>query len=633
MKDGILVTAKWILKFDNTCIQLETEKGIMDLPAMAVWEAEFERKMIDGYQHSLPSADLSDIRFSRFPIDIGLLIKGTDYSDLSICFAAVRGENTQPLDHISIDQVIHENVWYILDEAVAETIGQLALKNMVVPGPINTGDLIWLRGRDRLLLPVVEQSSIELTENHNAGFELPELNAELFTYQKSGVRFLSYIADQSLGCILADEMGLGKTLQIIGLLASEKRMDRVPNLIICPATLLENWRRELTRFAPQLSVHIHAGSYRTGQPAFFSNFDVTVISYETAVKDELILSSVNWNILSLDEAQNIKNPEAQRTRTVKQMQRRVSVAVTGTPVENRLTDLWSLADFALPGLLGNLRSFEEAFDNNEHHASVLAPLVAPILLRRKVLDVAKDLPLRIDIDQALVVNDTMAVEYESVRNRIMLEYGKQGSLVSIGKLRQLCSHPKLLGLMENITLEDNPKYRRLIEVLEEIFESEEKVLIFTSYLDMSDLITNDLKTRFRKTWISSIDGRVDISKRQPLIDEFTAHNGPGVLVLNPIAAGTGLNITAANHIIHYNPEWNPALEDQASARAYRRMQTRPVSIHHFFYVNTVEEVMMERLRLKRGIAREAVTGHEGKEEILNIAYAMQISPLQQIGKP
>ncbi len=624
-----IYNARWSQDETRTKLVLLSGDREVEIPAMAIWEAQFEKSQIEGFETQAPSEDLPNLKFSRFPLEVGLMISGSGLKDLSIHFSTVTNQTFISLN--SIDQTINNGTWYPLDVSLQEALDALDEKGIQVPGKINVGQMIWLKGKDRLDIPVFDSTSIEQIDAADDGFILPEVNAELFPYQKSGVRFLSHISDESLGCILADEMGLGKTLQIISLLAIEKKMGRGPNLVICPATLLENWRRELHRFAPQLSILIHAGAHRTGQPAIFNGFDVVVASYETAIRDEILLSSTGWNVVTLDEAQNIKNPDAQRTRAVKQIPRRNSVAVTGTPVENRLTDLWSIADFALPGLLGDRNSFEASFYNNEADASLLAPLVAPILLRRRILEVAKDLPPRIDIDQALTLTPDMASGYERIRNEIMAQYGGRGSLVAIGKLRQFCAHPDLVEPGNRMPVDENPKYRRLLEVLEEIFEAGEKVLIFTSYLDMSDLITSDLPKRFPHLWVRSIDGRVPVEMRQPMIDDFSNHKGPGAFVLNPIAAGTGLNITAANHVIHYNPEWNPALEDQASARAYRRTQTRPVTVHHFFYADTVEDVIMARLLTKRGIAREAVTGHEGDEDSLSIARAMEVSPLRNVG--
>lgn len=439
--------------------------------------------------------------------------------------------------------------------------------------------------------------------------------------------FLSAVARESIGCVLADEMGLGKTLQVIALLSIEKAAARGPNLIVCPATLLENWRREIAAFAPHLLTLVHSGFTRTGNPVVFASYDVVVVSYETAVRDEPLLSSAVWNVLALDEAQNIKNPDAQRTAAVKGLPRRVSLAVTGTPVENKLTDLWSIADFALPGLLGSRKDFETAYDDSHEDASRLAPVVAPILLRRRVADVARDLPPRIDIPQVLSMTRQMASLYEDIRKEIADTYGTSATLVALGKLRQFCAHPRLLGISWEDPAKGMPKYQRLVEILEEIFAHGQKALVFSSFTGMADILLEDIPKRFPSAWAGVIDGRVPVEDRQALVDRFSEHDGFGFLALNPKAAGVGLNITAANHVIHYNPEWNPAVEDQASARAHRRKQKLPVTVHHLFFADSVEEVVADRLDLKRMIAGGAVVGHKGTSDASDIARALMISPL------
>jgi SNF2 family DNA or RNA helicase len=426
-------------------------------------------------------------------------------------------------------------------------------------------------------------------------------------------------------------MGLGKTIQVIALMLAEHSAGRSPALVIAPATLLENWRRELAQFAPSLSIVVHAGPGRAGIVSKLAEFDVVVTSYDIAVRDEPMLSAIRWNILALDEAQNIKNPDAQRTMAVKHFPRRVSLAVTGTPVENTLTDLWSLSDFALPGLLGKRTDFESHFDNTDLDASQLAPLVAPILLRRRVKEVAKDLPERIDIPQPIAMSRRMAEMYEEVRLAAIAEYGKAAALVTLQRLRMFCCHPGLAGYDLPDPEDQMPKYQRLTELLEEIFSREEKCLVFTSYTGMTDIFLLDLPVRFKDQYFNFIDGRVPVPGRQTIVDEFTVSPRGGALFLNPKAAGVGLNITAANHVIHYNPEWNPAVEDQASARAYRRKQQRPVTVHQLYFVDSVEEFMIGRLGLKRGLAEHAATGHKGEATASEVMQALNISPLSGIG--
>ncbi|EQD52890.1 SNF2/RAD54 family helicase, partial [mine drainage metagenome] len=457
--------------------------------------------------------------------------------------------------------------------------------------------------------------------------DLPSVTAQLYAYQIRGVRWLCAVASGGLGCILGDEMGLGKTLQVIVLLASEKNHGHGPNLVVCPSTLLENWRREIAKFCPSLAVLVHQGAGRTGSASILSSVDVVVASYDTVVRDQILLSVVQWNCLVLDEAQAIKNPEARRSAVAKSIPRRVSLAVTGTPVENCLEDLWSIADFALPGMLGSRSEFLAHFEDTVTDAQRLGPLVSPILLRRLVSEVADDLPPRIDIPQPLRLDGTQAEAYERIRREAEAEYGCAAGLVALNRLRMFCTHPRLLDAGSGDPAEGWPKYQRLLEILEEIFSAGEKALVFSSYTGMSDILVSDLPLRFGTVHVDWIDGRVSIAERQIRVDRFAETPKPGVLVLNPHAAGTGLNIAAANHVIHYNPEWNPAVQDQASARAYRRGQTRPVTVHQFFYMDTVEEVITERLDAKRDLAAGAARGTAAEPDSGEILKALQRSPL------
>lgn len=624
--------ARWILSALADRVVLDTGSGLVEPEALAIWEVEFESRVeISGFTVARPSDDLPKIDFSRFPMELSVVARGSSSEGLSLALASDLEGHISELPSPVPSQIVLDGRWFLIDkEVVDETVKVLTDKYIPVAGRINIGQLIWLRGKDRL--PV---SFADLTADTDApGSNLPKQEnlglrsgTELFDYQEIGVSFLAAVARESIGCILADEMGLGKTLQIIALLSIEKAVTRGPNLIVCPATLLENWRREIAVFAPHLSTLIHSGPTRAGNPVIFASYDVVVTSYETAVRDEPLLSSTKWNVLALDEAQNIKNPDAQRTVAVKGLPRRVSLAVTGTPVENKLTDLWSIADFALPGLLGSRKDFESVYDDSHEDASRLAPVVAPILLRRRVADVAKDLPPRIDVPQVLSMTRQMASLYEDIRKEIVDTYGTSATLVALGKMRQFCTHPRLLGIPWDDPAKGMPKYQRLVEILEEIFASGQKALVFSSFTGMADILLDDIPKRFPSAWSGFIDGRVPVEDRQALVDRFSEHDGFGFLALNPKAAGVGLNITAANHVIHYNPEWNPAVEDQASARAHRRKQKLPVTVHHLFFANTVEEVVADRLDLKRMIAGGAVVGHKGTSDASDIARALMISPL------
>ena len=336
---------------------------------------------------------------------------------------------------------------------------------------------------------------------------------------------------------------------------------------------------------------------------------------------------IEWNVVILDEAQNIRNPCADRTRCVKELRRKVGIAVTGTPVENRLRDLWSIMDFVVPGYLGNLRGFEARYGGDSEAATALEPLISPLMLRRRMSEVASDLPERIDIPEILELSDAEAYAYDVLREETRDKYGAAATLVSLGKLRQFCAHP---SIVEDAVLGPDTafsKFERLKELLNEIFFRNEKALVFTTYTKMADRIT-EMAARDLGAMSETLDGRRPIEDRQRLIDCFSAYRGPAVLVLNPRAGGSGLNISAANHVIHYNPEWNPAVEDQASARAHRRGQVRPVTVRRLILAETVEEVMDERLQRKRAVADAAVVGIEGKEEdYADILLALERSPL------
>ena len=583
-----------------------------------------------------PNSALPEYNFSRFPAEPGLLLTGKSPDSIRVDLVGRGGGEYACANCRDADQMFIGKTWYPFALSDYEdSLDKIKEYNILFGQFITVGQLIWLKTQTDLGIELIERLESSTPAEMHAPATLNAadwgLNGELYGYQKDGVYFLNLIAKQGLGCILGDEMGLGKTVQVIALMLAEHSAGRFPSLVVAPATLLENWRRELIQFAPSLSVIVHVGPNRAGIAARLVGVDVVVTSYDIAVRDEPMLSSIYWNLLTLDEAQNIKNPDAQRTVAVKNLPRRVSLAVTGTPVENRLTDLWSLSDFVLPGLLGKRGDFESHFDNTNPDASKLAPLIAPILLRRMVKEVAKDLPERIDIPQPIAMSKMMVEGYEQVRLAALNEYGKSAALVALQRLRMYCTHPRLADYKFADPAEHMPKYQRLIELLEEIFSRNEKCLIFTSYTSMTDIFLQDLPERFKEQYFNFIDGRVPIPNRQLIVDDFSASSCGGVLVLNPRAAGVGLNITAANHVIHYNPEWNPALVDQASARAYRRKQQRPVTVHQLYFVDSVEEVIVDRLSLKRGLAEHAATGHQGEATPSEVMRALSISPLSSIG--
>lgn len=464
------------------------------------------------------------------------------------------------------------------------------------------------------------------------------LNASLFPYQARGVQWMWETVSRTGGLILADEMGLGKTLQIIALLLIEPPENNAPALIVCPTSLIANWVREFEKFSPSLSLMVHRGAHRAGIWRDLQVASVVITTYETMVNDISIFSSFEWSWVICDEAQAIKNPNSNRRRAIVTIPRRRSIPMTGTPVENTLVDLWSLADFAIPGMLGDRSVFETEFPNTVEAGKALSQLTDPVILRRRVRDVAADLPDRIDIDLPLELDERLARHYDDVREATMAKYPVAGALVATLQLQLVCAHPWLrvpdamatdwddagIVVRDDLALL-TPKMERIVDLLREAFANGRKVIIFALFNRIGGLIRTAWENSSTPYW-GAINGSTAQEDRQAIVDEFAAHDGPACLILNPKAAGAGLNITAATVVIHFTPVWNPALEAQASARAHRRGQTEPVTVYRLFYKDTVEEVMLERSSWKSDLANETVP--VSSRDAQDLKRALEISPVK-----
>ena len=461
------------------------------------------------------------------------------------------------------------------------------------------------------------------------------LEAELFPYQARGVQWMWDTVSRTGGLILADEMGLGKTLQIIALLMIDPPSSRAPALIVCPTSLIANWVREIARFAPTLGVAVHRGAHRTGVVSGLQTSQVLITTYDTMVNDIAIFSSLEWSWVICDEAQAIKNPHSNRRQAIAAIPRKRAIPMTGTPVENSLVDLWSLTDFAIPGLLGSLSEFEGSFPDSLDSGQQLKRLTDPIILKRRVADVASDLPERIDVDVPLELDDRLIDHYREVRDATMEKYPVAGALVATLQLQLVCAHPWLRNAGENeedaaiVTAADmplvTPKMERVVTLLREAFANGRKVIVFALFNRIGDLLKQACSHMPDTHW-GAINGSTPQEDRQSIIDVFAAHEGPACLVLNPKAAGAGLNITAATVVIHFTPVWNPALEAQASARAHRRGQTEPVTVYRLFYLDTVEEVMIDRSAWKNDLANETVP--VSTRDADDLKRALEIMPVK-----
>ena len=583
-----------------------------------------------------PQLDLPDIRFSKIGSSIHIKLTNNNCGEIICNIEAQRKDTFVPVDIIEgtiIDQCVYNNTWFyltgnnlqvqdLLDSAGIKENGRISIRQY-----LNLIEKELLNGTT-LLDNQVDISCLQKPIDNNE--EPPtSLKATLFPYQKVGFLWIKRMLEESNGCILGDEMGLGKTMQVITEMLNLKERKEIPMLVVAPISLLTNWHRECAKFAPSLKTIVHYGHDRISNYKDFQNYDVVITSYTTVVSDIHMLNMIKWKFVALDEAQNIKNPFSARARACKGISRKRSIAVSGTPFENHITDIWSLIDFIQPGLLGSLENYKETITDDVSGGKRIEPILSPLMIRRLVVDVAKDLPEKVVSTQALQMSEFECNEYNKYLS--ILKSSFDSDKINLGMLQQLriyCTHPYTLSGMNDF---DDPtevsiKYQRFCEIAEEIISREEKIIVFTSYKKMFEIFKKDIPNRFGiQLW--TINGETPVAERQQIVDRFNNLSGAAMLILNPKAAGTGLNITGANHVIHYNLEWNPALEDQSSARAYRRGQTKTVFIYRLYYTNTVEQVVNERIERKRDIASSAVVGNDGQsQDRADILRALELIP-------
>ena len=453
---------------------------------------------------------------------------------------------------------------------------------------------------------------------------------ELRPYQERGLAWLSFLESVGLGGVLADDMGLGKTVQLLALMCGELPREAGPTLLVCPMSLVGNWQREAARFAPGLRVHVHHGAERPKGKAFqtvVASCDLVVTTYGLVVRDVDGLREMSWHRVVLDEAQAVKNAATRAAVAVRSLPSSHRFAVTGTPVENRLGDLWSLMEFANPGLLGRPSSFKQRFATpierrgDAEAATRLRSLTQPFVLRRLKTDtsIITDLPAKIEMEVACSLTREQASLYQAVvadmMDRIESTDGieRRGLvLATMTKLKQVCNHPAQF-LRDGSRLGGRSgKLARVEETLDEVLASGEKALLFTQYAEFGDLLRTHLGARFGRE-VAYLHGGLSKGQRDALVARFQdpAGGGPSLFVLSLKAGGTGLTLTAANHVIHVDRWWNPAVEDQATDRAFRIGQTRSVQVRKLVCAGTLEEKIALMITEKRGLAASVVGTGEG----------------------
>ncbi len=460
----------------------------------------------------------------------------------------------------------------------------------------------------------------------------PGFEGVLRPYQARGVGWLAFLGRLGLGACLADDMGLGKTAQLIATLLADPVA--APTLVVCPVSVLGNWQRELERFAPTLVVKVHHGPdrLRADDQPFEERApaDVILTTYAVVARDAAMLQAVAWGRLVLDEAQQVKNAATAQSRAIANLQALRRIALTGTPIENRLSELWSLMHVLNPGLLGTRTDFARRFatpieTNNDSEAVALLKRVSgPFILRRLKSDrsIINDLPDKIEQTEGCAMTREQASLYKAIVDDLLEKaeetdgIGRRGTvLAGIAKLKQVCNHPAHFARDGSALAGRSGKLNRVEELLDEIVAAGDKVLCFTQFAEWGELLVPHLTRRFGDgpLWLH---GGTQRKKRDAMVEQFAEPDGPQIFLLSLKAGGTGLNLTAASHVIHLDRWWNPAVEDQATDRAYRIGQRRSVLVHKLITMGTIEERIDAMINSKRALADSVVgTGDESISEL------------------
>lgn len=450
--------------------------------------------------------------------------------------------------------------------------------------------------------------------------------AALRPYQHTGFSWLSYMQKLSFGACLADDMGLGKTVQIIAFLEKIRVEKGGKVLLIIPASLIGNWQKEIDKFAPKMPVVVLHGK-EAEESLKTENAFLYITTYGMATRlDEL--KNKFWDILILDEAQAIKNPGTKQTKTIKQIKAQTRIAMTGTPIENRLSDLWSLFDFLDPGLLGNAKeftNFTKGISENKTDYAKLRNIVSPFILRRLKTDkrVIADLPEKVEIKEYASLSKKQIVLYNKLVKEIEAKLQttdgieRKGLVLgSIIKFKQICNHPdQYLGLGE-YKADYSGKFQQLRDICENIYEKRERVLVFTQFKEMTEPIAEFLEKIFNRKGLV-LHGATSVKSRGEMVERFNGEEYIPFMVLSLKAGGVGLNLTAANHVIHFDRWWNPAVENQATDRAFRIGQTKNVMVHKFITTGTIEERIDLMIEEKQKLAGDII-GSSGEKWITEL---------------
>jgi SNF2 family DNA or RNA helicase len=473
------------------------------------------------------------------------------------------------------------------------------------------------------LTPAVRKLISGMTSS--ADIKLPEhLTATLRPYQLAGFRWMVRNSYIGFGSLIADDMGLGKTVQVIATLLKfkqESKLEKEKALVIVPTTLLTNWEKEIEKFAPSLRAVVYHGTARKLE---MQNYDMLITTYGMVRSDLAKLKAMSWRLVVIDEAQNIKNSNTDQTKAVKSLKSDFRIAMSGTPVENRLSEYRSIMDFVNPGYLGSEKVFEEEFskpiqlNHDQKKAALFRKITAPFILRRLKTDksIISDLPDKIENNHYCSLSKEQAAIYQNVVNNALKEIEqldgieRRGMVLKmITALKQICNHPDNFLKKGKADPAQSGKSLVLFDLLGQIHDAGEKTLIFTQYKEMGDILVKMLEKQFGMVPLF-LHGGSTRKQRDTLVEEFQNHRNKWLFILSLKAGGTGLNLTAASHVVHHDLWWNPAVEAQATDRAYRIGQTKNVMVNRLITRGTFEEKIDDMLKSKKTLANLTVASGE-----------------------
>lgn len=539
-------------------------------------------------------------------------------------------------------------------EKVMDIMGRGGKRKSLTPFEILT---LLLRTRDQgedlTLLPGDEEAESLLRYLKEDGYRREEAVPESFQgilrpYQKKGLSFLKTCRRIGFGSLLADEMGLGKTPQTIAYLLACRDAELLirPALIITPTSVIGTWEKELRRFAPSLSVYTHHGSGRQTGDSFretIAGYDIILTSYALASRDQEFIGRNFFSSLVLDEVQNVKNSQTRQFHAIASFQAAHRVALTGTPVENRIVELWSVMEILNPGYLGSRTAFRKKYatpieeQSDDEAAAELRLMIRPFLLRRKKTDetVIRDLPEKMEMQVLCSLTHEQASLYQAVLQDLTRELAstdgmkRRGTiLAALTRLKQVCDHPGLLRPGNPAGPERSGKVTRLIEMLQEVDAAGEAAIIFTQYAGFARMLAESIHGTLNRE-VLLMTGGTPRHKRDELIHQFMHRSGPPFFVISLRAGGTGLNLTRATHVFHADRWWNPAVEDQATDRTYRIGQTRRVQVHRLITAGTLEEEIDEMIQRKRDVADQVITSREDWITELSTGELMDILRMRE----